>query len=94
MIGALIGDIVGSRFERNNHHSKDFALFTEDCFFTDDSVMSLAVCDALLKNKADLSKQAVLSMREIGRHYPDCGYGASFYRWIYSDYPKDRKSVV
>ena len=48
MIGAIIGDIVGSRFEWDNHRSKDFDLLTHKCFFTDDSVMSLAVCDALM----------------------------------------------
>ena len=42
MIGAIIGDIVGSRFEWNNHRSKDFDLLPHQCFFTDDSVMSLA----------------------------------------------------
>ena len=48
MIGAIIGDIVGSRFEWDNHRSKDFDFLTHQCFFTDDSVMSLAVCDALM----------------------------------------------
>lgn len=48
MIGAIIGDIVGSRFELNNHKSKDFELFTPECRFTDDTVMTLAICDALL----------------------------------------------
>lgn len=53
MIGAIIGDIVGSRFEWDNHRSKDFDLLTHKCFFTDDSVMSLAICDALMRCKAD-----------------------------------------
>lgn len=69
MIGAIIGDIVGSRFEWHNHRSKDFDLLTHKCFFTDDSVMSLAVCDALMKCKADysdLSEQAVHSMQDVG----------------------------
>lgn len=43
MIGAIIGDIVGSRFEFNNHRSKDFELFTADCFPTDDSIMTVAI---------------------------------------------------
>lgn len=91
MIGAIIGDIVGSRFEWDNHRSKDFDLLTHKCFFTDDSVMSLAVCDALMKCKADysdLSEQAVRSMQGVGRPYPHCGYGGSFQRWMYSDTPK------
>ena len=90
MIGAIVGDIVGSRFEWNIHKLKDFELFTEQCFFTDDSVMSLAVCDALMKCRfdySDLSEQAVKSMQGIGRSYPDCGYGGVFGGWIYSDAP-------
>jgi ADP-ribosylglycohydrolase len=64
MIGAIIGDIVGSRFEWDNHKSKDFDFLTHKCFFTDDSVMSLAVCDALMCAKpdySDLSEKAVES---------------------------------
>lgn len=49
MLGAIVGDIVGSRFEFNNIKTKDFELFTDDCFATDDSIMTLAVAKALLK---------------------------------------------
>ena len=90
MIGAIIGDIAGSRFEWDNHRSKDFELLSRKCFFTDDSVMSLAVCDALLRCPADhrgLDEQTVRSMQRIGRPYPRCGYGGSFYDWMYSDDP-------
>ena len=90
MIGAIIGDIVGSRFEWDNHRSKDFDLLTHKCFFTDDSVMSLAVCDALMKcqgDYSDLGEQAIRSMQSVGRPYPHCGYGGSFQRWMYSDNP-------
>ena len=48
MLGAIIGDIVGSRFEFHNHRSKDFALFVPSCFVTDDSIMTLAVAQALM----------------------------------------------
>lgn len=51
MIGAIIGDIVGSRFERANHKSTDFELFTKECHFTDDTVMTLAVAKALLDSQ-------------------------------------------
>ena len=91
MIGAIIGDIVGSRFEWNNIKSKDFDLFTAGCFFTDDSVMTIAVADALIRAKGDfklLPEYTVESMRRIGRPYPDCGYGGSFYHWMYSNDPK------
>ena len=90
MIGAIIGDIVGSRFEWDNHRSKYFDLLTHKCFFTDDSVMSLAVCDALMKCQggySDLGEQAIRSMQSVGRPYPHCGYGGSFQRWMYSDIP-------
>ena len=91
MIGAIIGDIAGSRFEGNDRVPADFELFAKDCLFTDDSVMALAVCDALMRCKADfsdLSEQAVRSMRDVGSPYPDCGYGGKFARWLYSDDPK------
>ena len=79
MIGAIIGDIAGSRFEWDNYRAKDFDLLSDKCFFTDDSIMSLAVCDALLKTAPSykgLSRQAVLSMQKIGRPYPQSGYGS------------------
>ena len=95
MLGAVIGDIVGSRFEWNNHRSKEFELFTEKCFFTDDSVMTIAIADALMKTNGDisvLSDYAIKSMQEIGRPYPNCGYGGSFYHWMYSDNPEPYNS--
>lgn len=91
MIGAIIGDIVGSRFEWDNYRKKDFTLFTRDCFPTDDSIMSLAIAKAVLEHlteSVDLEKAAVFWMQEVGRPYPDCGFGGSFYHWIYSDNPK------
>jgi type I restriction enzyme M protein len=95
MIGAITGDIVGSRFEFHNHRSKDFELFTPECFATDDSVMTLAIAKALLDCGGDYSNLggvAARSMQEIGRHYPNCGYGGMFGRWIFSDNPQPYKS--
>ncbi|MBQ8687545.1 MAG: ADP-ribosylglycohydrolase family protein [Ruminococcus sp.] len=95
MIGAIIGDIVGSRFEFNNYRKKDFDLFGAGCFATDDSIMSLAVAKAVLEHKlngADLGKAAVHYMQEYGRPYPDCGFGGNFWHWIYSDNPKPYNS--
>ncbi len=91
MIGAIIGDIVGSRFEWDNHRSKDFDFLSEKCFFTDDSVMSLAICRAIMSSKSDysdLSAQTVKYMQKIGRDYPNCGYGGMFNNWINSDFPE------
>ena len=95
MIGAIIGDIAGSRFEFDNHRSKDFELFGRGCFATDDSVMTLAVAKALLMSGKDydsLSLNAVKCMQEIGRHYPDCGYGCSFYDFLFSESPRPYNS--
>ena len=92
MLGAIIGDIVGSRFEWDNHRSKDFEFMPYDkCFPTDDSIMTLALAKAILISKddySDLSNNAVFCMQEIGRKYPDCGYGGNFYYWIFSDNPE------
>lgn len=95
MIGAIIGDIVGSRFEWNNHRNKDFELFTPECFVTDDSIMTLAIGKAIMESKADwrdLDGQAVRCMQEVGRPYPECGYGGRFYDWMYSDHPQPYNS--
>ena len=86
MIGAIIGDIVGSRFEFDNYRKKDFQLFHKDCFATDDSIMTLAIADAIMECKSNFShlgEQAVKSMRTIGQPYPDCGYGGKFAQWMY-----------
>lgn len=75
--------------------SKKFDLFTFYNFFTDDSVMTLAIGKALLdvgKDYSNLSKRAVYNMQKIGRRYPDCGYGSNFYHWVFSDNPKPYNS--
>ena len=91
MIGAIIGDVAGSRFEFDNYRFKDFEFFERGCSVTDDSIMTLAVAKALLdwkKNpKLDLAEHTVKTMQEIGRPYPGCGYGGRFYQWMYSDNP-------
>ena len=95
MLGAILGDIVGSRFEWNNIKSKDFDLLTYKCFTTDDSIMSLAVAKAILESKldySDLSENAVKSMVELGRLYPNSGYGGMFRQWIFSDNHKPYNS--
>ena len=95
MLGAIIGDIVGSRFEWNNNKSKQFDLLTYKCSVTDDSIMTLAIAKALLESKSDysdLSENAVKYMQNIGQHYPNCGYGGHFREWIYSDNPKPYNS--
>ena len=95
MIGAIIGDIAGSRFEFNNHKSKKFFLFHPSCYFTDDSVMTLALGQAILnyrENYTDLREEAVACMRSIGRKYPHSGYGSHFYSWLFSGDPQPYNS--
>lgn len=87
MLGAIIGDIAGSKFEWHNHRSKDFEFFDLNSQTTDDSVMTLAVADAVLRSEADpgrLEAQAVSSMKTFGKKYPYAGYGGSFIRWLQS----------
>lgn len=95
MIGAIIGDIVGSRFEWDNYRHKDFELFTPKCFATDDSIMTLAIGKAIMESApdwSDLDAQAVRCMQEVGRPYPYCGYGGRFHGWMYSDDPQPYNS--
>ena len=83
IIGAIIGDIVGSRFEFNNHRSTDFEFLNDKCFFTDDSVMTIAVAD-WVTNKRQTDRHLALYLREWGRKYPNRGYGGMFLRWLLS----------
>ena len=95
MLGAIIGDIAGSRFEWRNSKSKEFEFITDDCTLTDDSIMSLAIARAILACDGDyggLGDAAVAHMREVGGPYPECGYGARFKQWMYSDDPQPYNS--
>ena len=88
MIGAIIGDIVGSRFEfvEDGNRGKDFALFTSGCRFTDDSLLTLAVAKALLLSKGNydnLGELTVRTMKDIAKPYPRIGWGAMFYKWLF-----------
>lgn len=92
MIGAILGDIVGSVYEFDNIKTKKFPLFSKRSTFTDDTVMTLAIADALLSWQNDgifaLRSLFVEKMREYGKCYPDAGYGARFTRWLFADEPK------
>jgi ADP-ribosylglycohydrolase len=77
MIGAIAGDIIGSRFEVIPTKSYDFEMFSTLNTFTDDSVLTIAVADAILNEK---SYEA--NFMEYGNKYPDAGYGGSFIKWL------------
>ncbi len=92
MIGAIIGDIAGSRFEFDNYRKKDPAirLMHPRCEYTDDSVMTLALGQAILNcsgSYENLREEAIASMRRLGRKYPFAGYGSHFYSWIFAENP-------
>jgi ADP-ribosylglycohydrolase len=79
MIGALAGDIIGSVYEWNNIKTTQFTLFSPDCFFTDDSVLTIALADSII-NGTDYREL----MKIYYHKYPEAGYGASFHRWARS----------
>lgn len=83
MIGAIIGDIVGSVYEWDNIKTKGFPLFRQDCFFTDDTVMTLAIAEGLMNGGS--ADDFVVAMKKFGRLYPDAGYGGRFSGWLGSD---------
>lgn len=105
MLGAIVGDIVGSRFEFDNYRKKDFDWFTGECEATDDSIMTLSVAKAIMEterseafsseegrhegtNYQRLGRMTVTYMQDIGRRYPNCGYGGMFAEWVFSRDPK------
>ena len=97
MLGAIIGDIAGSRFEWHNIKTKDFELLSsiKHCEPTDDSIMTLAVAEAILRcrdNYSELSLNAIKCMLKLGRKYPYAGYGGKFKAWLRSDNPKPYNS--
>ena len=85
MLGAIIGDIVGSRFEFNPTNDYNFKLFTDECGFTDDSICTFAIADAILNHK-DYGE----SLHEWCRLYlhPKGSYGGRFAQWVHSDNPQ------
>jgi len=82
MIGAIIGDIIGSVYEWNNIKNKEFPLFSPKCIYTDDTVMTIAVAEALMKGGD--SKDFIKAMKKFGNLYPDSGYGGRFGHWLFS----------
>lgn len=93
MLGAIIGDIVGSpyEFDHNNIKTTDFSLFVARSSFTDDTIMTLAVAEGLMDGYGDSfgTEEAITTaMLKLGNMYPDAGYGAKFAHWLSCDKPK------
>ena len=87
MLGAIAGDIIGSPYEYLGFKGRVFPLFSERSCFTDDTVLTVAVADAVLHN-LDFTQ----TLKQYGRRYPDAGYGGSFYNWMLSDSLEPYKS--
>lgn len=89
MLGAIFGDIVGSVYEFNNIKRVDFPLFSKKSTFTDDTVMTLAIADALLSwedgDLASLRELFVDKMKAYGRAYPNESYGGRFSDWLFGE---------
>ena len=92
MLGAIIGDIVGSTREWSNIKTEDFELIPKGSRFTDDTVMTLAVAEWLLTDLEHHSDTLVACMQRLGRKYPNAGYGGMFYQWLMSDEPQPYNS--
>ena len=94
MYGAILGDIIGSPFEFDRgNKSKDFELFSPGVEFTDDTVMTIAVCEGLLDAGLDREpevqkSQLIHSLKKWGRKYPYAGYGARFMWWLLLENPE------
>lgn len=82
MLGAIAGDAIGSVFEWNNVKTKNFPLFSTDSCFTDDTVLTVALAEAILEG-TDYDRV----MRAYYDKYPQAGYGGSFHDWALSDNP-------
>ncbi len=87
MIGAIAGDIIGSVYEAHPIKTKDFPLFHPRCRFTDDSVLTIAVAQAILTD-GDYRRH----VWEIGRRHPHAGYGGSFIGWLHAGDPRPYNS--
>ena len=87
MLGAMIGDIVGSVYEWNNIQTTDFEFFKPNCFFTDDTVLTAATAQALLTD-GDYAR----AYQDFARRYPGRGYGSRFAQWVLQDNPQPYNS--
>lgn len=97
MLGSVVGDIIGSVYEWYNVKSEDFDFFNRESRFTDDTVMTVAVADAILNINKGQEKQShqklyAYKFREYGKRYPDAGYGQMFKDWLSYDSISKQKS--
>ncbi len=82
ILGALIGDIAGSKYEFDNIKTKDFTPVDDDCCLTDDSIMTVAVWDMYLNGSLRNKDEIIKTFKKWGREYPNAGYGGKFFYWV------------
>lgn len=92
ILGAIIGDMAGSTREWHNIKSEDFELLPQGSSFTDDTVMTLAVAEWLMKDPSHSEHSLIECMQRLGRKYPYAGYGGSFRQWLRSENPQPYNS--
>lgn len=85
MLGAIIGDVVGSVYEFNNIRKKNFKLFGNYNFLTDDSIMTIAVAEIMKKRYFNNKNKIIETLKRWGRKYPNRGYGGRFAQWLFSE---------
>lgn len=85
MLGAIIGDVVGSVYEFNNIRTKKFKLFGKGNFLTDDSIMTIAITEVLKNGYQDDNDKIVETLKKWGRKYPKAGYGGHFFKWLFTE---------
>lgn len=87
IIGAIAGDIIGSIYEKNNIKTTEFELFNDNCIFTDDTILTIAIADCILHNK-----NYVETLQKYGLKYKKRGFGSSFIKWLNNSNPKPYNS--
>ena len=97
MYGAILGDIIGSPYEWNKTYTKNFPMFSKNSHFTDDTVMTIAVAEALIlvgkvSEEIDVFNATAQSMRTWGNRTNNSGYGSAFSEWLRSSNPHPYKS--
>lgn len=94
MLGAIVGDVIGSVFEHHQIKTTEFALFNRFSRFTDDTVLTVAIADAILNRPTPAAPSSepwhehnlyAQKLKDYGRKFPDAGYGAMFKGWLKSD---------
>lgn len=92
ILGAIVGDMVGSTREWKNIKTEEFELLPEGSRFTDDTVMTLAVAEWLMTDPSHSKEKLIECMQYLGRKYPCAGYGGMFRQWLREDSPKPYNS--